>query len=32
MLRCPAAADTGPDPLDLENLAILKRFRDEPRG
>lgn len=26
------AADTGPDPLDLENLAILKRFRAEPRG
>ena len=26
------ASDTGPDPLDLENLAILKRFRDEPRN
>ena len=24
------AADIGPDPLDLENLGILKRFRDEP--
>ena len=26
------ASDPGPDPLDLENLAILKRFRDERRG
>lgn len=24
------AGDTDPDPLDLENLGILKRFRDEP--
>ena len=25
------AGDTDPDPLDLENLGILKRFRDGPR-
>ena len=25
------AADIGADPLDLENLAIVKRFRDERR-
>ena len=26
------AAETAADPLDLENLALLKRFRDEARG